>query len=314
MDDAVRFYRRATRTLALVSLGLALTMIATSDVRLQISAGSSMLATTVLAMVIGVVPLPIGDRMKDAGAALGDIWLGGLACGFISLLGLRWHLPLADAALLQADRSIGLDSASYAEWIGHRPSGFQMGITGAYNLTTPILFVSMAAAALLGRRVVLWRAACSFMGSLLTVCVISVMTPAKGIGVWVSSETLALLPPGAMTYFWPSFEQFYRAATPVLSFDAIDGVVSFPSFHVIMGLIGVGLWRDRPVTFALASGWFGLMLMATIPLGGHYAVDLLGGALIWAGWHLGLPRLLRLDLSSPAWRSGRTVEGAVLAA
>jgi membrane-associated phospholipid phosphatase len=275
-----------------------------------------MLVTTLLAVAVGMlVPGRTAGRIKDAFQSLGAVWLGGLACGFISLLGLRWQRPLVDAALRRADSAIGLDAGVYAEWVAHQPRGFVMAITGAYNLTTLILFGSMVAVALLGQRTALWQAARCFMGSLLTVCLVFLVVPAKGIGTWVAPVTLSRLPPGAATYFWGSFDQFHGAARPTLSFAAIDGVVSFPSFHMVMGLITLSLWRRWPIAFAVASVWFTLMLMATVPLGGHYAVDLLGGAAIWLGWSLRISRLrmkLSLDLSRWVGRRmlGRPVQPA----
>lgn len=77
---------------------------------------------------------------------------------------------------------------------------------------------------------------------------------------------------------------FYFSADPELGIDALEGVVTFPSVHLITGLIVVAMWRWNVVALALASGWFGFMLLSTLPYGGHYIVDLLGGALVWACW------------------------------
>ena len=224
------------------------------------------------------------SRVKDCCGTLGLAWLAGLAGGMLSLAALRFHLPLADGSLLQLDKALGVDTPRLVEWLLGQTAWPPM-ITMSYNYTVPVICLSLVTQSLAGRRVEVWRAALCFIGGLFTVCVISILTPAKGLGTWLTSDVLAQLPTGAARYFWPSFDQFYSAnADPVLTLAAIDGVVSFPSFHTVMGLITVALWRHSPVAFGLATAWFLQMMIGTIPLGGHYFVDLLGGAAVWAGW------------------------------
>jgi membrane-associated phospholipid phosphatase len=44
------------------------------------------------------------------------------------------------------------------------------------------------------------------------------------------------------------------------------------------------MWRKNPVTLTIASVWLAVMLLATLPGGGHYFVDLLAGFAVWAAW------------------------------
>lgn len=237
-------------------------------------------------------------RLADCCGTLGLVWLAGLGGGVISLMGLRLHLPLVDQSLLDLDRSLGVDTPRLVEWAAAQGE-WPATITMSYNYTVPVLCFSIFAQALAGRRVETWRAAFCFMGSLLTVCLVSIFTPAKGLGTWLSADVLSQLPGGAARYFWPSFDQFYGGADAVLTLSAIDGVVSFPSFHTVMGLITVTLWRKSPVGFGLALAWFLQMMIGTIPLGGHYVADLIGGALIWAGWFAASQRVTALEGRPP---------------
>jgi membrane-associated phospholipid phosphatase len=238
------------------------------------------------------------SRMADCCGTLGLAWLAGLAGGMMSLAGLRFHLPLADRSLLQLDQALGVDTPRLVEWLLSQ-TAWPATITMSYNYTVPVICLSLVAQSLAGRRVEAWRAALCFIGALLTVCVISILTPAKGLGMWLSTDVLAQLPNGAARYFWPSFDQFYSPnADPILTLAAIDGVVSFPSFHTVMGLITVALWRHSPVAFGLATAWFVQMMIGTLPLGGHYFVDLLGGAAVWAGWFALSRRLERKALEA----------------
>jgi membrane-associated phospholipid phosphatase len=70
----------------------------------------------------------------------------------------------------------------------------------------------------------------------------------------------------------------------VLRITSLDGVISFPSFHATMALITAAMWRKNPLAFLAAGAWSLLVLLGTVPCGGHYLVDLIGGGAIWAAW------------------------------
>jgi membrane-associated phospholipid phosphatase len=144
--------------------------------------------------------------------------------------------------------------------------------------------MSLVLLSLFGDRIEAWRAALCFVGTLLTACVIASFVPAKGLGVWAPSELLAKLPPRAMRTFWPHFDEFYSGDDPVLRLQVVDGVISFPSFHAVVGLITLAMWRKRIITLIPAATYLFFMLLAIFPGGGHYFVDLLGGFAVWAAW------------------------------
>jgi membrane-associated phospholipid phosphatase len=57
------------------------------------------------------------------------------------------------------------------------------------------------------------------------------------------------------------------------------------------------MWRKNIVTLFAASSWLVIMLVATIPGGGHYVVDLLGGFMVWAFWFVLSRRIERATLA-----------------
>jgi membrane-associated phospholipid phosphatase len=248
-------------------------------------------ASPKFAVFAGVLFGSVSLKSKWGGTLVGDclgsqavVWLSGIACGFITLIGLHLHFPRVDQLLMASDRAIGLDGVAFSSLVAKTPRAAHGVIVIAYKLTVPLVLLSMLVQALLKRPVEAWRAAFCFAGSLITVSLISIVTPAKGVGLWLSDATLAQLPGASARYFWGTFDRFYDGTDLVLRTTSIDGIVSFPSFHMVMGLIIVMLWRKNPVTLALALAWFIPMLVGTVPLGGHYFVDLIGGLVIWAGW------------------------------
>ena len=66
---------------------------------------------------------------------------------------------------------------------------------------------------------------------------IAIFMPAKGLAVWATPELFSRLPERAMRSFWPRFDDFYFGFDPVLRVQVIDGVISFPSFHAIVGFL-----------------------------------------------------------------------------
>ncbi len=283
---AVGLYRRFSLMIVVAALLVAVLLFLVTDVAFD-PAGMGMAMLLLAVTTAGTLcrwTNPWLRRVGDACGMMGLTWTMALAGGFISLLGLRLRLPLADDALLRADRWLGVDGPQWIAAFLTRADWPAM-VTMSYNHTVPVLTLSLAAQALAGCRAEAWRAAFCFAASLLTVCLVSILTPARGLGMWLTDATLAQLPGGAARYFWPSFDRFYSGGgDAVLTLAAIDGVVSFPSFHTVMGLITLGLWRHSPIGFGLALAWFVQMMAGTMPLGGHYFVDLLGGLGVWALW------------------------------
>lgn len=223
-------------------------------------------------------------RMADACGTVAVVALGGMSCGAIAMVGLREGFPLADGTLLSLDHALGIDGISIVESLRRQGEWIFWIMAPAYNFTIPVFFGSMVLLAWLGDRVEAWRAALCFVGTLFTTCLIAMFVPAKGIGVWAPEPLLAQLPPQAMRSFWAHFDEFYFGAHPVLRMQVVDGVVSFPSFHSIVGFMVLAMWRKRVAAFLAAGLWLVFMLLGTFPGGGHYFVDLLAGLVVWAAW------------------------------
>lgn len=224
------------------------------------------------------------ERAADAAGTVGVICLGGMAGGAIAMLELALHLPLIDGLLWSFDRALGFNGITIVELLSHQGQWLFSIMAPAYNYTIPLFLAGVVAVALRGDRVEAWRAALCFVGTLLTTCLIAIFTPAKGLGMWASPDLFARLPDRAMRSFWPHFDSFYFGADPVLRVQVIDGVISFPSFHAIVGFLVVAMWRKNVVTLIAASLWLAIMLLATLPGGGHYLVDLIAGFFVWAAW------------------------------
>ena len=278
--------RRASIWLLTISIIIAGAFATISGLRIDlVNASRSLLVLAGILLASAMMAKSTrGAKFSDCLGAQAIVGLGGLACGFISLIGLHLHFPTVDDTLRAIDRATGLDGPAFAVSISHAPGSVQALLHWAYWLAAPVLILSLLVQSLRQQRLELWRAAFCFIGGLLNVCLISIVTPARGIGVWLSEETLAHLPPRAARYFWNTFDAFYEGRQVVLQTGSVDGVVSFPSFHIVMGLITVTLWQGQPIMLLFSLVWFVSMVAATVPIGGHYFTDLIAGVAIWAIW------------------------------
>jgi membrane-associated phospholipid phosphatase len=59
------------------------------------------------------------------------------------------------------------------------------------------------------------------------------------------------------------------------------GLVTFPSFHTAMALMTAAAWRDDRYLRWPMFIWNALVILSTLPIGGHYVVDVIAGALTW---------------------------------
>ena len=295
----------------LIVASLAIDAVLELIVRVRLEPGETYAAQWILAALLTVSLMwwekKGHRRIADAFGALGIAWVAGMSCGIIAMLELRLHFPMADDALWAMDHALGVDGIRIVEALVRQGQWIFTLMAFAYNYTLPIFFGGIVLLAAFGDRIEAWRASLCFVGTLLTTCIIAVAVPAKGLGMWAPQELLDRLPPRAMRTFWRHFDEFYSGADPVLQLQAVDGVISFPSFHAVVGFLVLAMWRKHILTVIPAAIWLFFMLLATLPGGGHYIVDLIGGFLVWAGW-FALSRRIEhrvLGLAMPVDQIGR---------
>lgn len=286
VTEVAERFRLLTTWLIVASVVVALAM--EMAVRVRVDPGATYILEWMLAALLSVSLLWWQrkglSRIADALGAFGMATLGGMTCGVMAMLQLRLHLPIADPMLRSWDLALGIDGLAIVNSQLEQGRWLFALMAPAYNHTLGLFFGGLVLIALLGDRIEAWRAAFCFVGTLFTTCMIAIFLPAKGLGVWAPQEMFDRLPPHAMRNFWPHFDDFYSGGDPVLQLQAIDGVISFPSFHTVVGFLVLVMWRKRVLTLVPAAIWLFFMLLATLPGGGHYVVDLIGGFVVWAAW------------------------------
>lgn len=189
-------------------------------------------------------------------------------------------LPLQDAVLARLDHALGFD------WLGF------LGATNASPVVAALLTQIYATIGPVAEAVIVWLAL-SRRGERLTelMAIVGVTTIGLCIG-------MALVPAaGAFAYFKPApdvyanysalgemwgFGQAYgmlRDGTlSVIDLAALQGVVSFPSFHTMLGIMTIYALRDTRWLMIPVLVVNGAMIVTTLPVGGHHLSDVIAGA------------------------------------
>jgi hypothetical protein len=218
-------------------------------------------------------------RLADAAGTVAAASLGAMAGGAIAMLELRLHFPIADGMLHRADLALGLDGVYIATLVAEYRNLLIPLLAAVYDNTLQLFFASLIILSLTKERAEAWRAAFIFVGALLTTCAVAAFIPATGLVNWAPPSVLTYLPQAFLRHF----HEFYDGADPVLRLQVIDGVITFPSFHAVVGFLVFSMWRKRLLTRVAAAAWLAVELLSTVT-GGHYVVDLIGGFAVWAAW------------------------------
>jgi hypothetical protein len=209
------------------------------------------------------------------------LWSASMA-GIISLVGLRSNASFIDAALAEWDRAAGIDLPAVIAWAADHPAWSHL-LAVTYESSFPLLFGLALLLAIMRRFDQLWILTFVFAATIVVCASISVVWPAKGAFAFFGypASLLEQLPTGAGIYHLQKFEYFRNGVSPLLSFANLQGVVTFPSFHCCLALMTIFATWNLKWIFPISLSWNALAIVSTLPIGGHYAIDLPCGAILW---------------------------------
>lgn len=206
------------------------------------------IVATLLSYGVATAALPLTDGLL----ATADTWLMPWTAWPDAMRGLQSH-PLLMAGA----------NACYAS-IGWQPS------------------VLLLACVVAGRADRCWLYLLAWMATLLMVVAVTALMPAVGPYAFHGVDAAAL-PAGHDPAPWvtPGIVAALREGSlRVVGFANLEGIVTFPSFHAGAAvLLGWGFWPIRLLRWPMAT-LNAAMLLAAVPIGGHYFVDLPAGAAV----------------------------------
>lgn len=222
-------------------------------------------------------------RLAHSAAVVGVATLALLACGVLSNGGLRLRMPLSDPLLAAIDASAGIHVDAIVRWSVGMPWLIDaLGVI--YNASHLILAALILWFIIRSHFAKVWELVATVAFSMQIVAFVSILMPAWGAMRHFDLYGLQGngLPAGAGIYHSETFRSLYEGTDPLFTLDSMNGVVTFPSFHTVLALlIAQALWLT-PLRW-IATVLTGATIFSTIPIGGHYVIDLVGGAAIWLG-------------------------------
>ncbi len=175
--------------------------------------------------------------------------------------------------LANIDDALGFRWAVMFQWVSLHPFAGHILSTCYHSLSPELLVLGVWLS--WGRqeqriRDCFWIA-CS--ASLLT-CIIFAAVPAAGAFVHYGL-------PGQANWL-QNLDTLRNGAN--LQFAAADmvGIVTFPSFHTVLAMLVIYTTRGTGLVGRMFAVWNVILLFAIPPFGGHYLVDMIGGAAVLA--------------------------------
>jgi len=209
----------------------------------------------------------------------------------LALLGTRSSAPIADPWLAAADRALPVSAMEIVRLVNSWPSWAILALRKVYTQTGLYLFLTLIALHLRDCGAVAWRMFLIWGISFILISLIAFSAPALGCFSQLSAAEVEHLPRGAGRYAIRAFTNFRNAADPVLSFDQVSGVITFPSFHTVCALLIAQAWDGIRIAGPAAKLLAATIILSCVPMGGHYLVDLIAGAAVWWAVTLVVDRL-----------------------
>jgi membrane-associated phospholipid phosphatase len=211
------------------------------------------------------------------------------ASAFAALAALRSGVALVDPILARADAALGVDTQSFVVWASRMPS-FGHLLAFAYGATVPAVFAVVLFLGATGRTERMWESAFAFAaGASFCAFALAFVPAAAAFQHFGTPEAvLERLPSAAGRFHLKTLEAFRSGAVDHIHLMHIEGVATFPSFHATMATIVAFGLRGIATLFIPACGLAILIMLATIVIGGHYAVDVPAGVALYGACRVAL--------------------------
>ncbi len=221
-------------------------------------------------------------RLALLTGGLGLFIILSMNAAIVAHAGMRLKRPLIDSVLAGLDGSIGCDTpalvllAAKAPWLS--------GMLGfIYSTTVPAVIATVLWLAFAREDKRLWQFVFVCGCGALVSAGFSVAFPAMAnfVHAGLTPDKVPGLPAGSGRFFLSSVDYFRNGSNPVFDAAQLSGVVTFPSYHAVMALAVASAVLPNVTLRPFVVCWAALVLVSTVPIGGHYLVDIAGGAALF---------------------------------
>lgn len=184
--------------------------------------------------------------------------------------------PLADEWLNQIDGALGLSAANIVRWTNERPTIARL-LWLAYFSIIPQTIVTIIYLGMRHEHAALEKFLTRFMVTALLTAGGLYFAPAIG-----SCAAGDYAPPDFHTRFVEQMSSLRAGQLREITWRDAEGLITFPSFHTIWGVLVVLAFSQRRRLFWPVLSLNLAMIASTVTTGMHYFVDVLAGFLVVA--------------------------------
>jgi len=181
------------------------------------------------------------------------------------------HRPMVDDPLAAADRALGFNWLALYLW------------TTTHNFAHSVLiwdYTTFQVQMPLILSILCWRGQLVRAWELFWLFLLSCFGCLFALGIWPTIGPFGHFPVTFDTSCTQEFRAVYEGSLKVIGKTPLQGLIQFPSLHAAAAIIFTYAGRGIPILFPLLVVVNALMLVALLPIGGHYLVDMFGGVAI----------------------------------
>lgn len=195
--------------------------------------------------------------------------------------------PLHDDLLIRTDRALGFDWLAVCNWTVAHPQLRTVLSTVYFSMQRETIGVLLVIAIFYPARARRFTTAL-IISSLFTIPLLRIFPVA---GAFVGFKEM---PAGCVTDVALAAQAYMDLRTHAMSgidVATLTGIVSFPSYHATTAVLLAYFLRRIRVVFPAAIIFNGVMIVAALPIGGHYLTDVLAGLVVAAATIYALERI-----------------------
>lgn len=206
----------------------------------------------------------------------------GLCGALLSYAAMAQSTGYTDGLLAAADAAIGFDWVGLRRTVEAWPALMRAGFI-AYGAFFVMPTVAIVALVWTGRTERAYLLVAAYAAAVLLTAALFYLFPARSAFQYYFGDHPDALPIIAENY-GRAIDQIRAGTIGYVDLKQLEGIVTFPSFHAAAALLFI--WAVWPIprlrtAMAVANG---AMLVSATFIGGHYLVDIFGGAgVAWAG-------------------------------
>ena len=200
-----------------------------------------------------------------------------LAC--LSYVGASADLPLRDRDIIWIDRHLGFDWLQVMSSLD-QSSQLLSVLNGAYATFTAQLVGAALALVIAGRMGDLERFFIVFACASISAEALSVLVPTLG-PIWALADNARFTNLPTLGRTTAEIVLALRDKTlGTIDFEAVNGIISFPSMHAAVAIIVPYVLRWNRWLFWPIAVLDAVMLISAVPSGNHYLADVLAGIVV----------------------------------